>query len=484
MKLQNVVLLSAAGMLLSGSAVWFVAPAHSRDAQAGPVTAETASPPGETPETPPESGATFTAGKTLVVEGRLGHARIPTGSTKTTYLMLEIRADKAGAKSEAENHLAIVIDRSGSMKNGRLDNAIAAAVAAVDRLGEGDRVSVVAFDTTTSIIVPMTPVDALTSGTIKNRIRGITLGGDTCISCGMGEGLAELDKSTGVADRMIVLSDGDATAGIRDVPSFEVLARQARERGAPVSTIGVGTTYNQKILGAIALHSGGGHYFVEDATSLDRIFTAEADKLRKTVALGATATIELPEGVVAERVFDRAFTRRDRKIVVPLGNFSANDTKTVLVELRVPAGAEGVLPVADVTLNYDDRSEAGGEGRCSGKLATFVTTDPSGASALDAFVAARLARSKTASVLLEANELLEQGRAEDAQEKLAEHEKALADAETQAKNAEPSPTQEAAKKDFQAQAASISGAREELGKKGGAGRAVRRNVEVANPYMQ
>ena len=68
-----------------------------------------------------------------------------------------------------------------------------------------------------------------------------------------------------------------------------------------MTTIGVGTSYNQKILGAIAQNADGGHYFIEDASSLERVFTAEAEKLRATVALAATATIELGPGVTVTR---------------------------------------------------------------------------------------------------------------------------------------------------------------------------------------
>src|SRR4029079_14105162 len=79
--------------------------------------------------------------------------------------------------------LAIVVDRSGSMKGERIANAVAAAVGAVDRMRDGDSVVVVSFDTQAQVVVPRTVVDASTRQSITSSIRTIRLGGDTCVSC-------------------------------------------------------------------------------------------------------------------------------------------------------------------------------------------------------------------------------------------------------------------------------------------------------------
>jgi Ca-activated chloride channel family protein len=210
----------------------------------------------------------------------------------------------------------------------------------------------------------------------------------------------------------------------------------------------------------------------------------EAEKLRATVATKAKVDIKVAEGVTIDRVFDRAFQRTTLGVAVPLGNFSADDTLTVLLELHVPTDLEGEVPIATAKLYFDDRAK-GGEGSCEGKLATFVTTDPASVSELDPFVAARLARSKTAGVLLEVNELLEKGDVEGAKVKLEAHEKALAETETKAQAAAPAPRREALQKDFKGQASTISGVRQSIGKPGGADKAgvKKRNVEAMNPYM-
>src|SRR4029079_2155098 len=101
--------------------------------------------------------------------------------------------------------------------------------------------------TRATVVVPATPVDVGNRARVKAAIDGIRLGGDTCISCGIEAGMAELSQSRDRVHRMIVLSDGDATDGVRDVGGFRALAQRARERGCSVTTIGVGLGYNQRI---------------------------------------------------------------------------------------------------------------------------------------------------------------------------------------------------------------------------------------------
>ena len=481
MKLRNVALLSLAGMLLSSATVYSYAPTPQSTTIAGlEASIESASP-------DQVDLSTFSAGSTLRVDGRVGHPRLVKGAAGETFVLLEVRSEGgARAATPAPSHLTLVIDRSGSMRGERLRNAVNGAAAAVDHLGDGDTVSVVAFDDRSSIVVPATDISAESRERVKAEIRKITLGGDTCISCGIEDGLAELLRSSGKVDRMIVLSDGDATAGVRDLAGFRTLSTRAREGGISVTTIGAGVTYNQKILGGIALESGGGHYFIENTASLERVFQTEADKLRATVATNTEVSIELGEGVQLDRVFDRTFEKRGNRVVVSLGGFTQGDVKTVLLKVRVPSRKEGAAPVAGVSLAYRDLVK-GEDGRCDGELAVVVTGDPKGGSELDGVVSGRLQRSETAAALLDANDLWAQGKVEEAQRRLAGQQQALASAETAARRASPKKRSVDVENDFKGQAGSLSGASIGLGNnspKPAADRAVRANQEQANPFRQ
>jgi Ca-activated chloride channel family protein len=120
------------------------------------------------PAPDPDTSVTshFVDGKTLLLDGRVGHAtiaRAARGGNAGTFVLATVTgADLAPDQQLAPPpvHLAIVVDRSGSMAGLKMNNAIAAATGAVERMHDGDRATVVSFDTTARVLVPPTVLDA------------------------------------------------------------------------------------------------------------------------------------------------------------------------------------------------------------------------------------------------------------------------------------------------------------------------------------
>jgi Ca-activated chloride channel family protein len=368
--------------------------------------------------------ARVTAGDTLALDARLGHASIARNSRGETFLLAQVSAaeDKAGTGgAAAPMNLALVIDRSGSMKGDRIANAMNAAVGAIERLRDGDSVTVVAFDSSAQVVVPPTRVSSSSRSSMEAAVRNIRLGGDTCISCGMLEGMQQLAQTSLSGDRvnrMILLSDGATNSGIKDVPGLRAMAGRMTSKGVTISTIGVDVDFDEKVMAALAAEGNGRHYFVANASGLPAVFSQEFDDILASVAKEAELAIELAPGVEVAEVFDRSFRREGSKIIVPFGTFSAKQEKTVLVKLRVPADRDGSQPVADVKLAYRDLVKKS-DGSVSGNLSLAIRSDGSEQKELDPFVAARVERSRTASTLTEANKLFEAGRIGEARAKLA-----------------------------------------------------------------
>src|ERR1700722_10274213 len=226
----------------------------------------------------------FTAGQTLMMDGRLGHAALAhatagaSGPAETFLLASVTGADSPGAAAAPLN-LAIVIDRSGSMKGARIANAIEAAVGIVERMRDEDHVTVVAFDTTAQVIVPLSSAGGASRPFVEAAIRNIRLGADPCLSCGLQTAMAELSSSSSSArdhvDRMILLSDGEANQGVKDVVGLRAMAGRMRDRGTSITTMGVDVDFDEKVMAAIASESNGRHYFVPNAAALPSIFEQE-----------------------------------------------------------------------------------------------------------------------------------------------------------------------------------------------------------------
>jgi Ca-activated chloride channel family protein len=429
MKLRTASLIGATCMIATAALVWI-----SVDPARGSATTANA-PPAPVPPVPAKPAvapvvvdhSTFTAGKTLLVSGRLGHKILPADADSQTFVFADVSGDvNAKATTGAPLDLAIAIDRSGSMSGKKLDNALAAARTAINRLRDGDVVSVMVYNTNVETLVQPTVIDAASRERALKAIGHPAAMGDTCISCALLEAQNLLRGRESMVGRVLLLSDGVATAGVRDQAGFERIAEDTRALGASISTIGVGVDYDERVMASLARASNGDHFFVASPTDLASIFDKEMDSLQKTVAARAELVVDLAPGVVAEQVFDRTTASTDlgSQVVVPLGTFGAGEHKTVLIKVRVPRGQAGERPVAQVRLRYDDLV-TGKDGSCDGALVAQLSSDPAQLTPLDAIVSARLSSTETAEALEEANQLFRNGQTAQAQEVLRRREAEL-----------------------------------------------------------
>ena len=418
MKLTTVLSLGAAGMAATAAAVWLtVDPARPAAASSSARTvagapAELAAP--AAPAPPAVDRSHFQAGKTLMVEGRLGHAVLPADTDSETFLFVDITADATVAAARSTPlQLAIVIDRSGSMRGKRLANAMAATRTAIEKLRDGDVVSVVTYDDRADVLVSPTTIDATSRARVLRALGSPRPGGDTCISCGLDAAMQLLGQRQGMVSRVLLLSDGLATAGVRDVPGFRRIADDVRRLGASITTIGVDVGYDERIMAALARDSNGDHFFVPDAGTLPGIFDRAMASLSRTVANRTELVVDLAPGVFAEHVYDRVSSGGSGQVVIPFGAFASGDHKTALLRLRVPRGAAGERAVAAVRLRYDDLV-TDKPGQCEGQLAVRASSDGAELTPLDAVVSARVSASEAAEALETANRLFRDGRAADA----------------------------------------------------------------------
>ncbi len=362
-------------------------------------------------------------GSTLRMQGRLGHRELDVAEEHETHLLVTVAVGpQAMGSTPARLDLSVVIDCSGSMHGQRLDNALEAAKAAIERLRDGDTVSVVGYSTEAEVLVAPTRIDSLSRERAAQKLRGIAATGRTCISCAVRAAMELLGRGPEAVHHVLLLSDGEATEGVRQVQGYERLAAEVRAQGASISTVGVDVEYSAASLATMARLSNGRHYFVEHAADLPRIFDQELRSLVRTVATDAVLRVEPAPGVELVEVYDRAFRREGDELVVPLGNFSAGARKTLLVRVRVDDGAVGQRAVADLRLSYEDRSAAG-EGRAERHSATiYASMMPPGFAPgpLDPVVGGRLCRARTAAALTEANRLFEQGKVRAARRRVAE----------------------------------------------------------------
>ncbi len=192
--------------------------------------------------------------------------------------------------------LMIVLDRSGSMTGEKLSMSKAAAIAAVQTLGERDQIGVIAFDSQYEWVVPLLRVG--NSDRAVARIAAIGHGGGTNMQPGMEEGYRALSKCDASIKHMIVLTDGRTEGS-----GYPELAAQNRRRRITTSAVAVGSDADVDLMDRIAQTGGGKFYRVENPRVIPRIFMKEAMRVARSVifekASGFQPVIRYPHEIVS-----------------------------------------------------------------------------------------------------------------------------------------------------------------------------------------
>jgi len=274
-------------------------------------------------------------------------------------VMLAFDAPKAapvtGQQPRVEHTVIVVLDRSGSMAGGRLDNAKQALVALVDRLDEGDRFGLVIFDDQAQALVPADRLSALGRTRVKQLIAAVHPGGSTDLSSGYLRGLQEARRVAGPAGAtVLLLSDGMANAGVTDPDQLGSLARQATSDRVSTSTIGIGIGYDETILAAVAVGGQGNHAFAEHAEGTVVAVAGEIEGLLSKTVQAASVLVRPLAGVAMVTVMnDLPAVATADGVLVELGDFYAGEERRLLLEFAVPAcAALGLANVAAIEVRY------------------------------------------------------------------------------------------------------------------------------------
>ena len=325
------------------------------------------------------SGPTVRASTGGVVElnAALSHGYVPIEQSKRIHARLKIRADEFQAKQRAPMNLALVIDRSGSMRGGKLQQAKRAAHTLVDRLSEKDRLAVVSYGSSVSVPSDSLAVTPHNQERLHRAISSIGSSGGTNLAGGFSKGrqIADRHGTEESVDRVILLSDGKANEGADTPAALGQLAHQGLGDGISTTTMGIGLNYDESIMTAMAEQGSGGHYFIENEERIAEVFRQEFEALASVVARDTRLIVDLGAGVELLGLKGFSHERRAGKLVVQLGAFYSEQQKDILMDLAVSSGTQGEREVLEAGLHFDDVT--GEEDRSVHSDATLVAVGTS-----------------------------------------------------------------------------------------------------------
>jgi Ca-activated chloride channel family protein len=282
----------------------------------------------------------------------------PSAKGKEFYVRIRVRAAKVEIKRQPIT-LSVVFDRSGSMKEeGKIEYLKKAGHLVADNLTRNDFVAMVAYNHEVRTLVPMHPV--VNREYLHHRIDELYAEGYTNISGGLLEGCAEVRKRIDKPGlhHVILLTDGLANRGVTDVDSLVNLVRRCTKNGVTVSTVGLGTEYNEDLLSRMAQAGGGRYHYVAKGEDLPKAFERELGALLQSVVQNSRLKLTLPPGIELASAFEREVVNTPEmpKNVreIRIGDLASGDERVVLLKFK-QTGSNGEDHFEfPMTVTYDD----------------------------------------------------------------------------------------------------------------------------------
>lgn len=300
--------------------------------------------------------ASTTPAATLELDAELGQSVLPLGKSGKVYLRLSLKGMPiANPSRRPPVNVALVLDRSGSMKGDRIAHAKAAAREALERLSASDTVALVAYNHEVDILQSARRLGD--DHGLAAKIEALTADGRTALYGGVVAGGKEVKRHLAAdrVNRVILLSDGLANVGPSTPRELAALGRKLGSEGISVTTIGLGLDYNEDLMSRLAASSDGNHAFVEDPEDLGKIFNAEFGDALSITAQDIEIEIECRIGFKPVRVLGRDASIEGNRIRLKLNQLQGDNERYFVVELEAPEmRTPGEAEVARVAVNYRD----------------------------------------------------------------------------------------------------------------------------------
>ena len=298
---------------------------------------------------------------------KLEHNKCQQGKPTQLGLMLEITAPVAPvveATKQKAKSIIFVIDRSGSMANGPLEMVKQTILDTLPRLKSDDLVSVISFDDDVTVDVPLRTVSDHNMTEVAKTVAALRDGGSTNLELGYKAALEEAKKApSSIETSIILLSDGHANSGEVNPQVLGKLATAATEHFISTSTIGIGQSYDENIMSALADGGNGNHVAaIELAEAIDGL-QAEIDGLLQKTMLDVKVKIALgPDfsgknsNIIAGRRMKKWKLSHGR-VESTLGDVASGEQKNVVFDLILDGhelAQPGVKTGVKVDFEYTD----------------------------------------------------------------------------------------------------------------------------------
>lgn len=259
-------------------------------------------------------------------------------------------ADMNGSSDLGPLNLGLVIDRSGSMASANKMTLVKAALQSLaSSLRPSDIVSIVVFDGAANVVLSANPLG--NGNAYRRAVESIQPAGSTNIDAGLRLGYREVARNfrSGSTNRVILLTDGRANAGVTDARRIASNSEEFNEQGIDLSTIGVGQDLDNDLLRTLSKSGRGLYHFVADPNDIAKIFVNEVQSLLSPIARNVRVEITQDRSLHLDRLFGYSPRFEDNRVTLELDDLNSAATQVILLQYAPESAGQ-----VSVRLRYFD----------------------------------------------------------------------------------------------------------------------------------
>jgi Ca-activated chloride channel family protein len=294
---------------------------------------------------------------TLQFHVELDRESLERGRRQEAHLVVRIDPLSQGIETNRPSLSTVfVLDVSGSMTGPPLEHVIQSVDRLIELFDTTDRVGVVAFSDSATVVTPLQPLTPQHRRLASRRVHRLESQGQTSIEAGLrlAAGLFQ-GRNEHERQSMMLLSDGKPNVGMSRANELGSLAATWRP-DISIASLGFGEHHDEDILHAISSAGSGDYYFISDPRQADHEFACAVGAQGDVVADGVELVISPNDQVEVGEVLSHHRVRFGPKgLVIPLPDLLENRPLFVVAQLTLTPPAEpGSWDALEVTLRYRD----------------------------------------------------------------------------------------------------------------------------------
>lgn len=251
-----------------------------------------------------------TCGQRICLQAMLGVLGNLINGENCTMLQLGLNSPLAAdPATRPDLNLVVVVDTSGSMNDaGKIEFVRQGLGLLIDGMSDADRLALVTYADTAQVVQPLLDVGG-NRVALREIVGALVANGSTNLFDGLRIGYeqAQTHYDSGRQNRVILLSDGNPTAGITDLASILAMSAENNAGGIGLSTVGLGVDFNVDLMRGLAEQGDGNYYFVENSGAVNEVFTEELSYFIVPVAFDLRLELVSGTHYTLRRTFGTSF---------------------------------------------------------------------------------------------------------------------------------------------------------------------------------